>query len=76
MTYHQVCNNYNTTVATCGAGTADPSATHAFTPVLLSWVGVARSFFDLLFFFLLAVVLSARRFTADDHPFGIFKLFL
>jgi len=29
-TYHRVCNESNTTGATCGAGTAYPSGAHEF----------------------------------------------
>ena len=36
------------------------------------WDQVCRSFFVLL---LLAIVLSVRRYTDSDYPFGIFKLF-
>ena len=35
VTYHWVCNNSNTTGATCGAGMAHPSKTPEFTPVFL-----------------------------------------
>jgi hypothetical protein len=36
-----------------------------------------RSLFVLLYFFLLAIVLSViLRYTDSDYPFGIFKLFL
>ena len=42
MIYHRVCNYINTTGATSGAGTAYPSGTPEFTPVLCG-VRVARS---------------------------------
>ena len=48
-----------------------------------SWVRVARSLVfcvvfcrSLLVLFLLAIVLSVRRFTDSDYPFGIFKLLI
>ena len=42
MTYNRVCIKYNTTGATCGVGTAYPSETPEFTPVV-SVVRVTRS---------------------------------
>lgn len=47
ITYPQVCKKYKTTR---GAGTADQSTTPELTPVLVSGVRVARSFFVFLFF--------------------------
>jgi len=42
MTYYRVCNYSNTTGATSGAGTANPSGALEFTPVF-SGVHVTRS---------------------------------
>ena len=86
MTCHRVCNQINTTGATSGAGTVYPSGAHAFTPgfqwgscySIFSFMRIfCRSLFVLLYFFLLAIVLSVLlRYTDSDYPFGIFKLFL
>jgi hypothetical protein len=45
------------------------------TRFLVLCVMFCRSFFVLLFFFLLAIVLSVLRFTDSEYPFGLFKLF-
>ena len=81
MTYNRVSNQNNTTGATCGVGSAYPSESPEFTPVV-SVVRVTRSlvlcvmFCRLLFvlyLFLLAIVLSILlRFTSSD--FGIMNL--
>jgi hypothetical protein len=73
MTYHRDCNKSNTTRATCGAWTADPSGTHEFTPSLSGFrvarflvfnVMLCRSLFVL---FRLVIVLSVLlRFTTSD----------
>ena len=78
MTYNRVCNKNNTAGATYGVGSAYPSETPEFNPVV-SVVRVTRSlvlcviFCRLLFvlyLFLLAIVLSILlRFTSFD--FGI-----
>ena len=66
------------TCATCGAGTAYLSGAPESTPGF-KWIRVTRSlvlcvmyctsFFDLLSFFFLAIVLSVLRFTDSDYPF-------
>ena len=81
MTYNRVSNKNNTTGTTCGVGSAYPSESPEFTPVV-SVVRVTRSlvlcvmFCRLLFvlyLFLLAIVLSILlRFTSSD--FGIMNL--
>ena len=81
MTYNRVCNKNNTAGATYGVGSAYPSETPEFTPVVRV-VRVTRSlvlcvmFCRLLFvlyLFLLPIVLSILlRFTSSD--FGIMNL--
>ena len=76
MTYHWVCNNSNTTGATCGAGTAYPSGAPdcniVFSRVcaaqsVVFCVMFCRSLFDLL-----AITLSSLlRLTAIDYIFGV-----
>ena len=45
MTYHRVCNNRNTTGATCGAGTAYPSRAREFTrSICWGWCWLIISF--------------------------------
>ena len=62
IAYHHVGYKSNSTVVTCGAGTANPSGAPVFTSVF-SGVRVARSFvlcviFCRLLFFLLAIAFS------------------
>jgi hypothetical protein len=76
---------FNTTGATSGAETANPSEAPEFTPVF-SGVRVTRSLVLCVCFvdrclsfgpFLLAIVLSVLlRYMDSDYLFGIFKLFL
>ena len=42
MTYHRVCNWSNTTVVTCGAGTAFPSGAPEFTPCFFTSLSGVR----------------------------------
>jgi hypothetical protein len=48
-TYYRVCNYINTTVATIGAGTADPSGAHDLT--LGFWWGSCYSIFSFICMF-------------------------
>ena len=78
MTYYRVSNKNNTTGATCGVGSAYPSESPGFTPVvsvvrvtisLVLCVMFCRLLF-VLYLFLLAIVLSILlQFTSSD--FGI-----
>jgi len=78
--------NSNTSGVTCGAGSANPPGTLVFTPdfsriyfarCLIFCVMFCLSLFVLLSVFLLAYVLSVLiQFTASEHPFGNFILFL
>ena len=74
------------TYVTCGAGPANPSGAHEFTPVF-SGVCVVRSLvFCVIFvyiivchfvrFRLVTVLFVFLRFMTSNCPFGIFKLFL
>jgi len=80
MTYHRFCNKINTTDATFGAATADPSGSHELS-LLCSRVRVARCVvfcvvFCRLLFALLVIVLSVLWFTASCCLFSVFNLFL
>ena len=79
MFYHRVCNQINTTGATSGAETADPSGEPAFTPGLF----VEFVLLDLQFYmyvlqivvcyfvlFLLLIALSVLfRYMDSDYPY-------
>ena len=54
ITYYRVCNKSNTMGATCGAGTANPSVGHEFTPVF-NEVRIARCAFSVSLFVLLSL---------------------
>ena len=77
MTYHQVCNQSNTTGSTSGTGTAYNSRVPQFTPgfeqsqccSIFSFLGGGLQIIVCTFvLFLLAIVLSVLlRFTDSDH---------
>ena len=85
MPYHPVCNNSNTTAATCDAGISYPSGAPEFTPgfsgVYVAWsfvccVMFCRSLFGLLSFFFSLLYCLPLRCMASNDLFVIFKLFL
>ena len=71
-----------TTAATSGAGTAYPSGKPPFqwgwcSSIFSFMCKFCKSLFVLLYFFLLAIMLSVLlQYTDSAYPFGIFKLFL
>jgi len=71
MSYSHVCNNSNTTGATCGAGTDYSFGASSVFSVLccvLYIIGLHIVLFNMLFVLL--------RYMASDYTFGIFKLVL
>ena len=75
ITYHRVCNQNNTTVATSVAGTPTLPE-HLSPPPVFSGFRIARSLVFCVVLFLLSIVLSVLRFADCDYRFVIFKLFL
>lgn len=75
MTYHQICNQCNTTGETGGEGTSYPSITFV---LLVQCLFVCVVFSRLLFVFLSVFCLSlcCFRFTPSEYPFGVLKLLL
>ena len=77
MTYHRIFNYSNRTDVTSGTGSAYPSETPQFTPVL-KWCSCCSIFIflcsalNIIVLFLLPALL---RFMASDYPFGDFKFF-
>ena len=81
-----MCHKSNTTGATCGTRHGDPSGNTRDNPQfqLGSWCSIFRFLCSVLQIGIcpivilhLAIALSLHfRFTAFDHPFDIFKLFL
>ena len=64
------------TGVTSGAGTANPSGEHEFNSRFLVGFVLLDRMFVLLYFFLLAIVMSVvLRYADSDYLFGIFKLF-
>jgi hypothetical protein len=76
MTYHCVCNQINTTGATCGERNAYPSWALEFTSVFGFLCNALKIIVNPCVFFLLTIVLSVLLWFTVHTPFGSFKLFL